>query len=150
MPAGRSRFHQEFDWTGTADPTPWLCIPEAIRFLDTLAGRGIEDLMRRNHRLAVDGGRLLREALGVERICPDEMLGSMAALSLPDDDTPLDDSTHPIQAKLFEESSIEVPIFAWPAPPRLLLRISAQAYNRIGQYEQLAAALTTILKPKNR
>ena len=141
VPAGRSRFHQEFDWTGTADPTPWLCIPRAIRFLDGLTGHGIEDLMRRNHQLAVEGSRLLRRALEVQPLCPDEMLGSMAAVSLPDDARPLDGWTHPLQARLFEQFSIEVPMFPWPAPPRLLLRISAQAYNHVGQYEQLAAAI---------
>ena len=36
---------------------------------------------------------------------------------------------------------IEVPAFFWPAPPRRLLRISAQLYNTPEQYERLAAAL---------
>ena len=150
VPAGRSRFHQEFDWTGTGDPTPWLCIPRAIRFLDGLTGRGIEDLIQRNHRLALDGGRFLRRTLEVQPLCPDEMLGSMAAVSLPDDGRPLDGWTHPLQTRLFEQFSIEVPLFPWPAPPRLLLRISAQAYNHVGQYEQLAAALATIFKRPKR
>ena len=28
-----SGFHAEFDWPGTFDPTPWLCIPESLRFI---------------------------------------------------------------------------------------------------------------------
>ena len=146
---GRSRFHQEFDWTGTADPSPWLSIPRAIRFLDGLTGHGIEDLMQRNHRLAVDASRHLRQALNVQPLCPDEMLGSMATVRLPDDERPLDGWTHPLQARLFEQFSIEVPMFAWPVPPRLLLRISAQAYNHLDQYEQLAAALATVRERPN-
>jgi isopenicillin-N epimerase len=33
---GRSRFHTAFDWMGTDDPTPWLCVGEAIHFLGGL------------------------------------------------------------------------------------------------------------------
>jgi isopenicillin-N epimerase len=36
---------------------------------------------------------------------------------------------------------IEVPVIAWPRAPRRLLRISAQRYNTIGDYDRLAAAL---------
>jgi hypothetical protein len=32
-------------------------------------------------------------------------------------------------------------VHAWPAPPRRLVRISAQAYNRPEQYAALARAL---------
>ena len=41
-------------------------------------------------------------------------------------------------------------MYPWPAPPRLLLRISAQAYNHVEQYEQLAASLATIRERPNR
>jgi len=36
---------------------------------------------------------------------------------------------------------IEVPIIPWPAPPKRLLRISAQLYNSLPQYRLLADAL---------
>ena len=37
--------------------------------------------------------------------------------------------------------SIEVPIPLWPAPPRRLIRISAQLYNTRAQFARLADAL---------
>src|SRR5881628_1983920 len=55
----RSRFRLEFDWTGTDDPTPFLCIPHALRFLGSLFPGGWPDLIERNHALAVRGRKLL-------------------------------------------------------------------------------------------
>ena len=34
--AAAGAFRAEFDWTGTTDPTPWLAIPECMRFLGGL------------------------------------------------------------------------------------------------------------------
>ncbi|MGQ9575186.1 MAG: aminotransferase class V-fold PLP-dependent enzyme [Thermoguttaceae bacterium] len=145
--AGRSRLHDAFDWPGTDDFTPWLCVGEAIRFFERLEG-GMAGQMRRNHELAVRGRETLCRALGIEPPCPAELIGSMAALFLPDDQDPatLDRSViptpvHRLQTRLLEQFAIEVPVYYWPAPPRRLLRISAQAYNTLGQYERLAAAL---------
>jgi len=80
------------------------------------------------------------------------MLGSMAAIPLADDPDPaaMDGSAAPtpayrLQTQLLEEYSIEVPVYYWPAAPRRLLRISAQAYNTPEQYRQLAAALPGLL-----
>ncbi|MEE8452503.1 MAG: aminotransferase class V-fold PLP-dependent enzyme [Thermoguttaceae bacterium] len=150
---GHTRLQDAFDWTGTDDPTPWLCVGEAIGFLETLADGRIETLMRRNHELALLGRRILGEALHLTPTCPEEMIGSMAALRLPDDTDPtgtLDTSTaltptHRLNIELLDRYGIEVPVFHWPAPPQKLLRISAQAYNAPAQYERLAAALRELL-----
>jgi len=150
---GHTRLQDAFDWTGTDDPTPWLCVGEAIRFLGTLSGGGIEGLMRENRRLVLDGRRTLCELAELSPTCPEEMTGSMAALRLPDDADPaaaLDTSTaiapvHRLQVELWKRFGIEVPVYHWPAAPRKLLRISAQAYNSPAQYEQLAAALGSLL-----
>jgi len=38
-----------------------------------------------------------------------------------------------------------VPIQPWPAHPSRLMRLSAQAYNEIAEYERLAAVLPELL-----
>ena len=147
----RPRLHEEFDWTGTDDPSPWLCVADAIRFLDARIDGGLEALMQRNHELALCGQRILCERLGLAPSCPDEMLGSMAAIRLPDEPDGPAHRIHPLrvhalQTQLQEQSGIEVPIYNWPAPPSLVLRISAHAYNSAGQYERLAAVLEELLR----
>ena len=146
----RSRFRLEFDWTGTDDPTPFLCIPHALRFLGSLFPGGWPDLIERNHALAVRGRKLLCEALRVEAPAPEEMLGSLASVPLPDakGKMPLARGVfwHPLQRALLERHDIEVPVMPFPAPPRQLIRISAQAYNSEEQYARLAASLRTELQ----
>lgn len=138
----RSRYHLEFDWTGTFDPTPWLCVPESLRFMDSIVGGGWPEVMRRNRDLALRARDLLCRALEIDPPAPDEMLGAMAALPLPDGDpdTPSRE-TDPLQDALLFEHGIEVPIMPWPQPPKRLLRMSAQLYNELADYEKLAEAL---------
>ena len=145
---GYSPFQDAFDWPGTLDPTPWLCIGESIRFLSGLMPGGLEALMRRNHDLAVSAQRILCDRLGVQPVGIESMLGSMAAVHLPDNPAAFDSQGQPVPGEeyrlnneLFSEHHIEVPAFFWPAAPRMLLRICAQAYNHSAQYEQLAETL---------
>ncbi len=142
---GRSRFHDEFDWTGTDDPTPRLLVDEAIRFLDSLDGDGVGGLMRRNRALAIEAAGMLRERFRSAPTCPDAMLGSMATVRLPDDPRPMLGWRHPLQDELFERFAIEAPVFHWPSAPDLHLRVSAQAYNNMSQYEFLADSLASLL-----
>ncbi len=145
--ADRTRFLLEFDWTGTNDPTPYLCIPEAIRFMGSLVPGGWPEVMARNRALALEGRSVVARALGVPPPCPDEMIGYLAALPLPDSTQPLRAPLYldPLQDTLLERFGIEVPIVIWPAPPRRLVRISSQLYNAPAQYENLAAALSALL-----
>jgi isopenicillin-N epimerase len=143
----RSRFRLEFDWSGTDDPTAWLCVPTAIRVLSSLVPGGWPEVMARNHALAVAGRRLLCAALDIAPPCPEAMLGSLAAIRLPDGKGQPRSflATDPLQDVLLEKKSIEVPIFAWPRAPGRWLRISAQLYNSEAQYAYLAQCLAALL-----
>jgi isopenicillin-N epimerase len=138
----RSRFRLEFDWTGTSDPTAWLTVPRAIEYLGTLVEGGWPALMARNRALALHARRLLCAAAGTAPPCPDEMVGSLAAIRLPDGTAEVGwRRPDPLQPRLFDDWRIEVPVISWPAAPRRLVRISAQLYNRGEHYERLAEAL---------
>lgn len=145
----RSRYHLEFDWTGTSDPSAWLAVPESLRFIAALVEGGWPEVMRRNRQLALQGRDLLCRALGIDKPAPDEMLGAMAALPLPDGDPSTAPSLYgdPMQDQLLYDYGIEVPFVPWPQPPKRLLRISAQLYNEISDYKKLAEALKVVLHP---
>ena len=135
----RTRFRLLFDWTGTTDPTAHLAIPTAIETMESAVPGGWPALMSHNRELALRARDVLIEALSINRPAPDEMIGSMAAVPLPDDPGPLPTSATPgFQAELWDRHRIEVPVNVWPVWPHLLLRVSAQIYNHPEQYEQLA------------
>ena len=140
---GRSRFLLEFDWTGTSDPTAWLAVPKAIEYLGSLVPGAWPALMARNRALALEARRLLCAAVGTAPACPEEMIGSIASVILPDNRTVETGwrVRDPVQGRLFEAWGIEVPIMRWPAPPKRMVRVSAQLYNHLPQYVRLAEAL---------
>jgi isopenicillin-N epimerase len=139
----RSRFRLEFDWVGTLDPTPWLCVPHAIRAVGAAVPGGWPAVMARNRALALAGRAVVAAALGVAPPCPDAMIGSLASLPLPDAPRPAPPARDPLQDALFDPHRIEVPVIAWPASPRRLLRLSAQLYNTLADYQRLAGVLPT-------
>ncbi len=143
----RSRYLVEFDWMGTDDPTAILSVPEAIRFMGQLMPGGWAALRETNHQLALRGRDVLCNTLGIDPPCPDDMIGSLASLPLPDGDgrpstSPL--YADPLQDVLLERFQIEVPVIPWPTPPKRLIRISGQVYNSDGDYERLGHALRAL------
>jgi isopenicillin-N epimerase len=135
---GRSLFHDRFDWTGTNDPTAALCVSKCLEFLGGLLPGGWPQLRERNHRMAVAARELLADALQAEPLCPPDMLGSMASLPLVGARV---DGWDPWQRRLLEEHNIEVQI---TDRPFRILRVSAQLYNNLTQYECLAQALLEV------
>ena len=149
-----SRFLLEFSWTGTGDFSAWLSVPESLRVIGALLPGGWPTVMQRNRALALAARRLLCDALNISPPCPEEMIGSLAAVPLPAmitaDIARISNGLDPLRARLLRKHNIEVPVFPWPAPPKRLLRISAQLYNSLPQYEKLAAVLKQIFPARKR
>jgi isopenicillin-N epimerase len=145
----RSRFRLDFDWTGTHDPSAALCVPHALRVMRGLLPGGWPAVMADNHAKVLAARRMLCERLGVAPHCPEEMVGAMATVSLPEG-YPTEPSPpyylDPLQDRLFHEWKIEVPIIAWPQAPKRHLRVSAQLYNTHAEYQRLAEALEALLR----
>ncbi len=135
----RSRFRLEFDWTGTADPTSYLCIPEAIQFMGSLLPGGWDALRQHNRAMVLTARAALCQALDVEPPCPDAMIGSMAVVPLPNG------SAERLQASLFRQH-IEVPIIPWQGFTNRLIRVSAQIYNTLADYDVLTEAMLLLIK----
>jgi isopenicillin-N epimerase len=78
------------------------------------------------------------------------MIGAMAALPLPDAPpsakaTPSDWGDEDVLGDRLRRRRIEVPVFPWPRSPSRVIRVSAQLYNRIEDYQRLAEALVAEL-----
>ncbi len=138
----------EFFWRGTYDASSFFVLPELIDFMEGLLPGGWPEIMRRNHELAVAGGRLICDTLGIEMPLPESMIGSMVTIPLPHHGKgePLglfreDRLGH----ALYEKHRIEVPLMQWPRKGELKIRISAQLYNSIDQYDLLSKALLSEL-----
>jgi len=129
-------FTNEFDWTGTRDPTAWLAVPAALAFYRSM---GDGALRRRNHTLAVAAAEFLADAWGTEVGAPAEMLGAMAVVRLPGRYPATPAAAQAVHDKLWQKYHIEVPLMS--LEQALWIRISAQIYNDLDDYRRLVAAI---------
>ena len=135
VPPGKSQFHADFDWVGTVDPTAYLAVPTAIDLLESLHPGGWHGLRMHNHDLVCCGRDLALAALGATAPVAEAMLGSMAALPLPPQ------VGRGTLERLLAERGIVAPVTTGASPEDRWLRISAQVYNSLPDYERLASAL---------
>jgi isopenicillin-N epimerase len=137
---GHTAFQDRFDWAGTSDPTPWLCVGEAIRWMGSLLPGGWRELRTRNHHLAITARRLLTARFEVATPCPERLLGAMATIPLPArfQGVAPTGKLDPEQVQLYDHFGLEVPFNRVGEPALRCLRISAQLYNSRPDYDYLA------------
>ena len=125
--AGRG-FQERIEMQGTRDPAAWLAVPDAIRYQ---AERDWDAVRARCRALTREARAELCNLLGTEPLAPEEMLGQMASVRLPQPDPGLRD-------RLFANHRVEIPI---ARPDHDLLRISVAAYTTRDEVDRLLAAL---------
>jgi isopenicillin-N epimerase len=135
-PLTRPRYQLLFDWVGTMDPTPWLCVPEALRVIGGLVPGGWPEVRARNHELALAARALLLPALGVPAPAPESLLGALVAIPIGPGD-PLELHARVVAA------GFQVPVFAFGG--QRVLRVATAIYNELAEVERLAAALPGLL-----
>lgn len=126
-------FTDEFDWIGTRDTSAWLSAPAGIEFLDRL---GLNAVRRHNHELVWQATDMMIDRWGGVSAAGPEMSAFMSSVQLPEKFVADEASAQRLRTSLLEDHRIEVPVFAWHQ--RLWLRLSAQVYNEIEEFEHLA------------
>jgi isopenicillin-N epimerase len=133
-------FTAEFDWTGTMDPSAFLSLPAAIGFFEKLGGAAFRE---RNRKLAAKAAALVAGALKTEVGALPEMAGSMGLVRLPIDLAARRSEAVRVRHAL-QAAGTDAPVH--PVGSTLWLRLSAYAYNEIGDYQRLAELLPAVLK----
>ena len=162
-----SEFQLRFKWPGTEDLSSLLSVPCALEFPRELGLSGWNEHMIKNHQMICDAIIVLNQALGGSLNCPVEMIGSMATILLPEaltdkvNQLPLsielppewhyrktlfDDSRWRLWQHLYYTNRIDAMFTPVGAGSDLYVRISAQAYNTLADYQKLAAALLSIME----
>jgi isopenicillin-N epimerase len=133
-------FTTEFDWTGTMDPSAYLSLPAAIGFFEKLGGPA---LMERNRKLAAEAAMVVADALRTEVGARPDMTGSMGLVRLPISLGSKRSEAVKVRQAL-QAAGTDAPVH--PVGGAMWLRLSAYAYNEIGDYERLSTLLPKALK----
>ena len=126
-------FWPAFDWTGTRDPTALLAVPAALDFF----GRaGWASVREHNNELARRGAELVAERIGTSAPPADSLAAAMRLVPLA---RPLSEDEARALERWLLDLGVVVPVtyhggWRW-------LRLSAQLYNTLSEYERLADLL---------
>jgi len=129
-------FVREFDWVGTRDPSPWLCAPDGIRFMQEL---GLDALRTYNHDLAWRAAQTLTSRWNTPLEIEESAVGSMVSVMTPARCGTAKPDAGALRDTLLHQHNIEVQVHARAG--RVWVRVSAQVYNDDGDIDRLASAI---------
>jgi isopenicillin-N epimerase len=129
-------FTQEFDWVGTKDPTPYLSAPAALKLMQDW---GVEAMQHYSHALAWEAAQILTRRWGDTPPAPEQMIGCMVTLPLPQALGQSREEAVRLQYALLYDYQLEAPILS--IGQRLWVRVSAQVYNGLEDIERFARAV---------
>ncbi|HTI84816.1 MAG TPA: aminotransferase class V-fold PLP-dependent enzyme [Acetobacteraceae bacterium] len=130
----------EFDWTGTRDPSAWLATSVAIDFHRRLGG---EAMMARNIALATDATSLLARRFNTEPGASGALAGCMGMVRLPIPGAATAEQSQALRERLLAAGT-DAPTHLHS--DALWLRISAAAYNELEDYERLGEIVARVLR----
>jgi len=141
--------NSRFSFTGTRDYTPFLCLKSCFKFFDAIGG---EEAHAYQRTLVREAYQLLITKWGTGGILTqyqDEYIGKFALIKLPNSnvDFPgnsVSEKAIHIQNLLYEKYKIENPFNV--LNDELYIRISAQVYNELSDYEYLANSMLELFK----
>lgn len=123
---------------GTRDPSAYLTVPEAIRYL---AEHDWDSVRAECHALIRETRLRVAELTGLDPIAPDDQGWYMQMATMP---LPVEPSQwQAFKTCLYDEHRVEAPIISWGG--RVFIRISAQGYNTRHDMDRLIEALRTLL-----
>lgn len=135
LPAMPETWDEEFIWIGSRDPSPFLCVPVAIEFMENI---GLQAFRERSRWLANYAEENLCELFGTTPIGnrKDGWYGSMTHVPLPPGDW------SGLQKQLWEQIGIEVVIIN--GHNQWYIRVSSHLYNNTAQLDTLVKALSRL------
>ena len=134
-------FHAEFDHYATSDSTSYLAAPEGIAMLREW---GFDAVCSYMHDLAIETARTLTDRWGTTIQTPDEMIGAMVTVPLPEAAGAMAEEATRLRLALLTDERIEVQLHAWRGG--LYVRVSAQIYNDRSDIERLGEAVSRLMK----
>ncbi|KAI0551237.1 pyridoxal phosphate-dependent transferase [Xylaria curta] len=150
-PSSKSAFVNNFEFVGTVDSSPFICVQEAINWRERILG-GEAKIMQYTHALAQEGGRVVSSILGTEVL--DNKSRTMSRCAMTNVALPIDVELATISTQdwmmrtMVKEYKTFVALIIHAG--RLWARLSAQVYLDIDDFEWAGHMLLELCERVNQ